>query len=101
MRCMLASQVGLAIGWRIALRPFNILARIPGSMAACRGKVLASAAAAELFAAATSMPSAVASGKWAAMLGTAGVLGTTKGLASGSASGVLAGQELLGRGHGC
>ena len=76
------------------------MARIPGSMAACRGKVLTSAAVAEFFIATASMPGAAASGSWAAALGIACMPGATKDPASSSTSGIRIRQELLASGHG-
>ena len=70
------------------------------SIAACRGKMLAGAAVAELFIAATSMPNAVMPGRWAAMLGIACMLGATKDLVSGSASGMRVREERWASGHG-
>ena len=77
-----------------------LMARIPGHIAASRGKMLAGAAVIEFFIATISIPNAVMPGRWAAMLDIACIFGVTKDLVNGSTSGIRIRQELLASGHG-
>ena len=81
-------------------RKILIIARIPGHIAACRSKMPAGAAVAELFIATISMPNAVMPGRWVVMLDIACIFGVTKDLVNGSTSGIRIRQELLASGHG-